>query len=218
MPGAAALAALGAAHGGAGYVQLLARTRIDGLPHAIVQRECADAEAVARILADERIGAVVVGPGLGARMRASASAAFRCGRPLVIDADALAMLDDRLATPAIATPHAGEFARMGGVHADPHDVAVRLNVVVLLKGSTTTVTAPDGRRAMSESLPATLATAGTGDVLAGLCGTMLAQLGDPFDAACAAVWLHGEAARMLARPFVADELARVLGAVVGDCW
>lgn len=226
MPGAAALATLGAAHAGAGYVQLLAPERIAGLPHAVVQRICPDASALTPILADPRIGAVVVGPGLSRSeaARASVRAALDSGRALVIDADALALIDLSLSVPAILTPHAGEFERLFGA-SDAAWVervvaaARRADAVVLAKGSTTVVAAPDGRVAMSDPLPAALATAGTGDVLAGICGTMLAQLRDPFEAARAAVWLHGEAARNTPQPFIADALAsRALGAAVAACW
>ena len=225
MSGAAALAALGAAHGGAGYVRLLAPERVAGLPHAVVQARYASAADVASALADDRIGAVVVGPGLGtdAAARAVVAAAIGSDCSLVIDADALAPSDTRFTAPTILTPHAGEFARMaGGAPGDPSEAAARMarhrGAVVLLKGSTTIVAAPDGRIARSGILPATLATAGTGDVLAGLCGVMLAQLRDPFDAARAAVWLHGEAARSIRGPFVADALAGALGAAVAGCW
>ena len=226
MPGAAALSALGAAHAGAGYVQLLAPTRIAGLPHAIVQRSYGDAAGLASMLADQRISAVVLGPGLGSDddAQALAVAATRSGRPLVVDADALALIDFPLPVPAILTPHMGEFDRLFGPSPASRieraaDAARRSGAVVVLKGSTTVIAAPDGRMAVSEPLPAGLATAGTGDVLAGVCGTMLAQLGDPFVAASAAVWLHGEAARRVPASFVADALASsVLSAAVASCW
>lgn len=225
MPGAAALAVLGAAHSGAGYVRLHAPETVAGLPHSVVQRRYA-AAALDRELADSRIGAVVVGSGLGNDLggRAVLDVALGCGRPLVLDADALAMLDGRpLAVPAILTPHEGEFARTFPVDAASkveraREAARRVRAVVLLKGADTVVAAPDGRAAISAPLPPTLGTAGTGDILAGICGTMLAQLGDPFAAACAAVWLHGEAARRIGGPLVADDLASRLPAAVQACW
>lgn len=225
MPGAAALATLGAAHSGAGYVQLIAPERVAGLPHAVVQRTYRDVAELAVFLRDERIGAVIVGPGLGSNesARALIGAAARSGRSLVIDADALALLEGPLTSPAILTPHGGEFDRVFGASSEdrPERVraaAARMNAIIVLKGSTTIVAAPDGRTAISRPLPSGLATAGTGDVLSGICGTMLAQLRDPFAAACAAVWLHGDAARSIPRPFVADELASgVLGDAVERC-
>lgn len=223
MPGAAALAALGAARSGAGYVRLFSTEDISGLPHAIVRKRYADRAGLAGHLADARIGAVVLGPGMGDPHDLFA-AVLDCGHPLVLDADALALIDGRpFEVPAILTPHEGEFGRMfpelsGSKIERAREAARRLNAIVLLKGPDTVVAAPDGRAAISAPLPPALATAGTGDVLAGICGTMLAQLGNPFTAACAAVWLHGEAAQRLPAPFIADDLALTLPAAVGDCW
>ena len=212
MPGAAALAALAAARSGAGYVQLVAPVREPRLPLAIVQRPIAD-------LSDPRIGAIVVGPGLGT---ADPCAALNSGRPLVIDAEALAAVD-RVPGPAILTPHEGEFARrwpgLSGSRGErAYAAALATRAVVLLKGARTLIAAPDGRIAIAAPAPHALATAGTGDILAGLCGTMLAQLGDPFLAAQAAVWLHAEAARFTPAPFAADDLAANLPAAVRGCW
>lgn len=231
MTGAAALAALGAAHSGAGYVRLLVREPIAGLPHAVVQRRCADAAALAAALDDPRIGAVVIGPGLGHddAARAAVAAALGCGRPLVLDAGALADLDLPPGRAAILTPHEGEFARAfgamdqaafgGGKLGRAREAARRAGATVLLKGGDTVVAAPDGRARIAWGLPAALATAGTGDVLAGICGTMLAQIGDPFGAASAAVWLHGKTARSIPQPFVADDLAgTMLSQSVSRCW
>jgi len=226
LPGAAALASLGAAHAGAGYVQLLGSERTAGLPHAIVQRAFADAALLAAAIGDARVGAVVIGPGLGhgERARTAVAVAVASGRPLVIDADALSLLEGPIASAAILTPHEGEFVRLFGDLAGSNwerarAGAERSGAVVVLKGGETIVAAPDGRAAISAPLPPGLATAGTGDVLAGVCGTMLAQMRDPFAAACAAVWVHGEAARSLPPPFVADALASpVLSAAVARCW
>jgi hydroxyethylthiazole kinase-like uncharacterized protein yjeF len=145
----------------------------------------------------------------------------------VLDADALVLMVGRLpllaGCDAIFTPHAGEFERLFGA-GDASKVertrqaAAQAGAVVVFKGADTVIAAPDGRAAISAPLPSGLATAGTGDVLAGICGTMLAQLGDPFEAACAAVWLHGEAARRLPAPFIADDLGLTLPAAVEDCW
>lgn len=212
MRGAAALTALGAARAGAGYVQLVAPERVPGLPHAIVQREAAD-------LSDRRIGAIVVGPGLGG---ADPIPALTANCPLVVDAEAI-MAFERTSGPAILTPHAGEFARrwpdLGGLREERAAAASRdAGAVLVLKGARTVVAAPDGRVAIAATSPHALATAGTGDVLAGICGTMLAQLGDPFLAAQAAVWLHAEAARLTPAPFVADDLLAHLPAAVRSCW
>lgn len=221
MPGAARLAALGAARAGAGYVQLLGSVAGGELPAAIVMRSGVDSDA----LADTRIGALVAGPGLGRDAEGAKilELAVSSGRPLILDADALWHLGDcRLECPAIFTPHEAEFARaygnLSGDKVTQTRHAARISgAVVVLKGADTVVAAPDGRAAIAPLAPPDLATAGTGDVLAGVCGTMLAQLGDSFEAACAAVWLHAEAARAVAGPFVADDLAAALPLQVARC-
>lgn len=224
MPGAANLAALGAARSGAGYVQLFGNAPDPVRPAAIVQRAIS-ASALASALADIRIGALVVGPGLGRHEHAQAvlNIALASGRPLVLDADALWHLGSvRPGAPAILTPHEGEFVRMFGDLPDNKVDRVRraaeaCGAVVLLKGADTVIAHPDGRAAIAAAGASELATAGTGDVLAGICGTLLAQLGDPFTAACGAAWLHAAASHALAGPFVADDLAAALPALVAAC-
>lgn len=214
MPGAAELAAHAAMRAGAGYVTLLGDTT--GAPHALVRAPLTDAA-----LANDRIGAVVIGPGLGRddRARARLDAALAAGHPLVIDGDALRLLDpERIAAlglPVILTPHAGEFdALFGGSDADKitraRDAAVRADAVVVFKGADTVVAAPDGRVRIAHGASDWLSTAGTGDVLAGAIGTMMAGGLDPFAAACAGVWLHGDAARRSGPAFIADDLADAL--------
>ncbi|MEG3180335.1 NAD(P)H-hydrate dehydratase [Sphingomonas sp. LT1P40] len=216
MHGASELAALAAYRAGAGYVLLLT----GGLPHpphAIVrQRWSADA------LADERIGAVVIGPGLGRddRAREKLEVALGSPHPLVIDGDALHLLDlKRLRAreaATVLTPHAGEFVALfgegeGSKIARTQDAARRSNAVVVFKGADTVVAAPDGLANVAPPASSWLSVAGTGDVLAGAIGAMLTQRGSsPIDAASAGVWLHGEAARLLDRCFLADELADAL--------
>ncbi len=216
MHGASELAALAAYRAGAGYVLLLT----GGLPHpphAIVrQRWSTDA------LADTRIGAVVIGPGLGRdeRARDKLEVALASPHPLVIDGDALHLLDlERLRAreaATVLTPHAGEFAALfgngeGSKMARAQDAARRSNAVVVFKGADTVVAAPDGSVDLAPPGSAWLSVAGTGDVLTGAIGAMLAQQASaPLDAASAGVWLHGEAARLLNRCFLADELADAL--------
>lgn len=216
MHGASELAALAAYRAGAGYVLLLT----GGLPHpphAIVRRRwSADA------LDDPRIGAVVIGPGLGRddRAREKLKVALASPHPLVIDGDALHLLDpdqlrQRDAT-TVLTPHAGEFAALFGEGeeskiARTQEAARRSGAVVVFKGTDTVIAAPDGTA--NVSLPASpwLSVAGTGDVLAGAIATMIAQNPSaPLEAASAGVWLHADAARLLNRCFLADELADVL--------
>lgn len=205
MPGAARLAASAARRAGAGLVTLAAtspeaaRVFASGEPGIIV----ADPPAKA-LLADGRRNAWVIGPGLApdGETRRLLDAAIWAGRSIVVDAGALAASagqPDALRGAAVLTPHAGEFTRIFG-EIGPDRVAAaraaawRTGVVVVLKGPDTVIAAPDGRAAINHNAPPSLATAGTGDVLAGTLGGLLAQGMAPFEAACAAVWLQGAAA------------------------
>lgn len=215
MHGASELAARATYRAGAGYVLLLTGG-LPSPPHAIVrQRWSADA------LDDKRIGAVVIGPGLGRDDRAQEKldAALASGRPLVIDGDALHLLDlsalKGCAAPVVLTPHAGEFDALFGAGTGSkiertQDAARRANAVVVFKGADTVIARPDGWANVAAMGNPWLSVAGTGDVLAGVIAAMLAQGRDPLDAASAGVWLHGQAARMLDRCFLADELADAL--------
>jgi hydroxyethylthiazole kinase-like uncharacterized protein yjeF len=230
MPGAAMLSAGGAQRSGAGYVTV-AGSRAHIPPFALVHVAW-DAQS----LNDPRIGAVVIGPGLGLDAEAAdrLEVAIASDRPLVIDADALtllaraggaARLRDR-AAPSVLTPHEGEFARLcgtrGGERGDRlRSAAAVSGAIVLLKGSRTMVATPSGEMAIGDAASAWLATAGTGDVLSGIMGTMVAQRRahgtDMFTAAQAAVWLHGDAARRAGPVLIADDLVGHLPAAVAAC-
>ncbi|KTT71547.1 bifunctional ADP-dependent NAD(P)H-hydrate dehydratase/NAD(P)H-hydrate epimerase [Sphingomonas endophytica] len=215
MAGAAQLAAQAAMHAGAGYVEILGAT-IPGAPHALVRRRCDDSA-----LADPRIGAVLIGPGLGRddAARALLDQALATDRPLVIDGDALHLVTpERLhGRPAetILTPHAGEFAALFAASdtdklTAARAAATRANATIVFKGPDTVIAAADGRAVLSPAASSWLSTAGSGDVLAGAIAAMLAGGGTPLDAAAAGVWLHGEAARRLGPAFIADDLAEAL--------
>jgi hydroxyethylthiazole kinase-like uncharacterized protein yjeF len=206
MPGASALAAAAASRAQAGYVRLIG-PHVAGLAHAIVQGP----GDPAMLLADARIGAVVIGPGLGKGAEAERllGLALACGRPLVLDADAL--IAGRIPAGAILTPHEGEFARLfpalaGGKVDKARAAAARSGAIIVYKGADTLVAAPDGRAAIAPPAPAWLASAGTGDVLTGIVAARLAALGDPYEAACEAVWLHGRAAERAGPGLIADDL------------
>jgi len=218
MPGAAGLAAEAAARGGAGYVRLLADRDPGGLSHAIVRSDALDFD---------RAKAVLVGPGLGRddAARARLAAARAAGVPLVADADALWLLATdgfgAAPVPALLTPHEGEFAHLfGDGQGNKIDrtraAAGRCGGVVVHKGPDTVIAAPDGRCVVAPPASSWLSTAGTGDVLAGLCAARLGVTGDPFRAACEAVWLHGAAARRAGAAFVADDLVACIPAALAS--
>ena len=174
------------------------------------------------------MSAVLVGPGLGRDMGAwqLLERALTAGVPAVVDADALWLLADMglggMAGPAIVTPHEGEFAHVygdeGGNKVDrTRSAAAGTGSVIVHKGPDTVIAAPDGRTAIASGASTWLSTAGTGDVLAGLCAARLAVTGDPFVAACEATWLHGEAARLAGVSFVADDLIPHIPAALAAC-
>lgn len=218
MAGAALLAGEAALRAGAGYVALYGSDAGDGL-HALVRRPLAEDS-----LADPRLGAVLVGPGLGRdeAARQAVALALASGRPLVIDGDALHLVTPAViaahSAPVVVTPHAGEFDALFGPSGQDRltrarAAAGRSGAIVVAKASVTIIAAPDGRAMLSEPGNPWLSTAGTGDVLAGAVAALLAGGGDAFAAAQAGVWLHGEAAWRLGGSFVADDLARALTGV-----
>ncbi|QTH23519.1 NAD(P)H-hydrate dehydratase [Rhizorhabdus wittichii] len=222
MPGAALLSAMAAQRGGAGYVTLAGKATGQGGPAAIVRRDA----PLDDILADDRVGVALVGPGLGrdAAARALLDVALAAGRPLVLDADALVLLagSGALSGIPILTPHEGEFTKLFGALSGSRidrarAAAERSRAVVVLKGPDTVVAAPDGRAAIAAPAPGWLATAGTGDVLAGLIAANRARGLDPFDAACAGVWLHGYAARLAGAGLIADDLIAHLPRALEAC-
>lgn len=206
MPGAIALSAEAAARSGAGYVRVSTSRPIDGLPSAIVQIDNAPVN-------DERIGCLLVGPGLG-DIPQVLTLALTSKAPKVIDADAITHLGDpeRLkGQDSIITPHEGEFRKLfgdlPGAKTDRAlEAARRSGAVVVYKGPDTLVASPDGRLGFAPAAHPWLASAGTGDVLAGIVAAMRARGLPAFEAACAAVWLHGRAAEIAGPQLIADDL------------
>ena len=217
MPGAASLAAEACLRAGAGYVRLSAPQPAPA-SHAIVQSREPDFD---------KAKAVLIGPGLGRDDAALAllETALQAGVPTVADADALWLLAERkmpgLRAPTILTPHEGEFIRLfGEAKGSKVDractAATSSGSVIVYKGPDTVIAAPDGQVAVARRASTWLSTAGTGDVLAGLCASRLAVGGDPFRAACEAVWLHAEAARLAGPAFAADDLVRFIPQAMAD--
>lgn len=220
MSGAALLSAMAAQRGGAGYVTLVGGGQ--GGPASLVRKEA----PLAEVLADRRVGAALIGPGLGrdAAGHALLDAALASGKKLVLDADALMLLAGAgsLSGMPVLTPHEGEFAALFG-QLDGSRVeraraaADRAQAVVVLKGPDTVVAAPGGLAAIARPAPGWLASAGTGDVLAGLIAANRARGLEAFEAACAGVWLHGRAAELAGPGLIADDLIAHLPQALGEC-
>jgi hydroxyethylthiazole kinase-like uncharacterized protein yjeF len=238
--GAARLAAMAALRAGAGLVTIASPRDalvVNATAElAVMVRPIDDAPELEMLLADRRFNAVAIGPGagVGAATRELVLAVLGGERAAVIDADGLTSFAqdgcrDALFAAltvngcAVLTPHAGEFHRLfggapgasdqpgGGAKTDLARVAARKSgAVVVFKGPDTVIAAPDGRAAINANAPPWLATAGTGDVLAGLVAGLLAQGMPPFEAACAAVWIHGEAADLAGPGMISEDLAPLI--------
>ena len=238
--GAARLGARAALRAGAGLVTVAspAAALTVNASHltAIMLVRADSGQDIADLLADRRKNAILLGPGngVGEGTRAKVRAALASGAACVLDADALtsfAPVPGALwqavralpARPAVLTPHAGEFARLFPGLADKEtkldqagQAAAQAGAVIVLKGADTVIAAPDGRCAINTNAPATLATAGSGDVLAGIVCGLLAQGMPAFEAACASVWLHGEAARLFGPGLIAEDITEQLPQVLRE--
>ncbi|MBX3532084.1 MAG: NAD(P)H-hydrate dehydratase [Rhizobiaceae bacterium] len=236
--GAARLAAAAAARAGAGAVTVLAGKEAvaANAAHltAVMVREAAGMDDVLAFLADRKVASFVFGPGLGRRPKVASFLLellekAPAGVAAVVDADGISVLEGRHADlaaalrarlrPLVLTPHDGEFARLfpelaGDDTLSKLDRAKRaaelVGGVVVLKGSDSVIAAPDGRAAINANGAPWLATAGSGDVLAGLVGGLLAQGMPAWEAACAAVWTHAEAGAQAGAGLVADDLPAAL--------
>ena len=230
--GAARLAARAAMRVGAGLVTIASPPAAlpiyaVAMPNALVD-PLPDLDAFRAQLADGRKNAVLLGPGggLGDVMTERVLAALGTDRAVVLDADALTAFGGRAAElfaairpgRCLMTPHDGEFARLFDFDGDKlsrtRSAAALAGATVLLKGADTVIADPDGRAVINANAPPELATAGTGDVLAGLAVGLAAQGMTSFDAACAAAWLHGAAAAEVGPGLIAEDLPEALPAVL----
>jgi hydroxyethylthiazole kinase-like uncharacterized protein yjeF len=231
ITGASRLTTLAASRAGAGMVTLAAPAKVwsiyaTSLMNAIVTSfdGLADFET---LLGDVRRNVIAIGPGagVGAATRQYVLAALATQRSVVLDADALTSFaeapEDLFAAirgPCVLTPHAGEFKRLFHFKGDKLHVArsaaKQCQAVVVLKGSDTVIASPDGRAIINANAPPQLATGGSGDVLTGFVSALLGQGMPPFEAAAAAVWLHGAAASEFGLGLVAEDLPEALPLVV----
>jgi ADP-dependent NAD(P)H-hydrate dehydratase / NAD(P)H-hydrate epimerase len=235
--GAARLAARGALRAGAGLITIASPREALSINAAsnlaVMVRPVDGAEELTAFLADRRLNAVAIGPGIGVGETTCAlvEAALNGERAVVLDADAMTSFADapqrlaqtlhgRAGERTVLTPHEGEFSRYFGKLDERTDVGSKLDrarlaaelvrTVVILKGPDTVVAAPDGRAAVASNAPPYLATAGAGDTLTGIAAGLLAQGMPAFEAAAAAVWVHGEAAASFGPGLIAEDLAELL--------
>jgi NAD(P)H-hydrate epimerase len=231
ITGASRMTAQAASRAGAGMVTLAAPARVwsvyaTSLINTIVHG-FDGLQEFETLLADKRRNVIAIGPGagVGSSTRQFVLAALVSQRATVLDADALTSFAEApqdlfraIAGPCILTPHEGEFKRLFHFDGDKlertRNAAKQCNAVVVLKGPDTVIAAPDGRAIINSNAPAQLATGGSGDVLTGFVAALLAQGMAPFEAAAAAVWLHGAAAAEFGLGLVAEDLPDALPKVL----
>ncbi len=231
MTGAARMAARAAARVGAGLTTIAVPDKAFAIYAAaltsIMVRPLSQDRDFADLLKDPRYTAFSIGPGAGLSdaTRERALALLQTGRPVVLDADAISVFSSRadelfqaIRGPCVITPHDGEFKRIFDPSGDKltraRRAAHRSGAVVVLKGADTVIAAPDGRAIINGNAPATLATAGSGDVLGGIILGLLAQGMDAFAAAAAGVWMHGASAAEFGPGLLAEDLPDLLPGVL----
>jgi hydroxyethylthiazole kinase-like uncharacterized protein yjeF len=231
--GAARLSARAGLRIGAGLVTLFSppsATFVNAAHEtAIMVKPFADPEALESLASPCNCALIGPGAGIGDRTRDNTLTILRSADSAVLDADALTVFKDDPASlfeaikrPAIMTPHQGEFKRVFPDLLAEHDrplaaqqAAQRSGAVTILKGAQSIIASPDGRLVRNDHASPFLATAGSGDVLAGLAGGLMAQGMDAFEAACAACWTHGELALRFGPGLISEDLVDDLPAVLG---
>jgi hydroxyethylthiazole kinase-like uncharacterized protein yjeF len=229
--GASRLAAIAALRSGAGLVSIACDD--ESLPVyavsliSVMTKRVNSSAELDHYLQDDHVRAVLIGPGygVGEATRQRVLQILDSGKPCVLDADALtsfassgAMLFAAIKSPVILTPHEGEFIRLFGSINSRAEAALaaakQSGAVVILKGAETLIAAPDGRLVINRHAPPSLATAGSGDVLAGIATGLLCQAMPAFEAACAAVWIHSQAALSFGAGLIAEDLLSLIPAAL----
>jgi NAD(P)H-hydrate epimerase len=231
MTGAARMAARAAARIGAGLTTIavpeIAFSIYAAALTSIMVRPLKQDGDLAQLLSDPRFTAFLIGPGAGVTdaTRETVLEILAAARPALLDADAISVFASKTAelarairAPCVMTPHDGEFARLFDLQGDKlsraRSAARQSGAVIVLKGADTVIAAPDGRAVVNTNAPASLATAGSGDVLGGLILGLLAQGMDAFFAAAAGVWVHGAAAAAFGPGLLAEDLPDLVPAVL----
>ncbi|MBY0406102.1 MAG: NAD(P)H-hydrate dehydratase, partial [Rickettsiales bacterium] len=229
--GAARLSAMAALRCGSGLVSVACTQ--EALPiyamtlTAVMTKQADNAAQLASLLEDKRITALLIGPGCGVteRTRDNTLQILKSKKACVIDADALSIfqfntkpLFDAIAGPTVLTPHEGEFERLfatKGVKTErAKDAAKQSGAVIVLKGNDTVIAAPDGRVSINANAPVWLATAGSGDVLAGIIAGLMGQGMPAYEAACAGTWIQGEVANRFGPGLIAEDLTTTMPATL----
>jgi hydroxyethylthiazole kinase-like uncharacterized protein yjeF len=234
MSGAARLAAESALRAGAGIVKI-ACPRNALLTYArritsVMAKTIVGVGDFTKLISDRKVDAVVIGPGHGVSRRTEnfVRAALKANKNLVLDADALTVFQKKpnelfklIKTSkgqVVLTPHEGEFKRLFKLGKNREeavmDAANASGAVVVLKGSDTIMASPQGKAHINKNAPVNLATAGSGDVLAGIIAGLMAQKLNAFDAACAAVFIHSEAAKLAGRGMISEDLPGLIPEVL----
>jgi hydroxyethylthiazole kinase-like uncharacterized protein yjeF len=235
VTGAARLAARGALRSGAGLVSVASPPDAVGINAAhltaIMVKPFEGVKGLSALLSDRRLNSVAIGPGcgIGGQTQDLVAATLASGAASVLDADALTSFADdpgllfrQIHDRCVLTPHAGEFERVFPGYLSgkatrleaARAAAATAGCVVLLKGPDTVVAASSGEAAINSNAPPYLATAGAGDVLTGMIAGLLSQGMGTFDAANAAVWLHGEAAQNFGPGLLAEDLPEQIPAIL----
>lgn len=236
MSGAARLAAESALRVGAGMVKIACpRNALMAYAERITSVMAKVVVGVGdfiRLVTDKRVNVILIGPGHGVTRRTEnfVRAALKSGKDIVLDADALTIFRKKpnelfkiikaAKGKIILTPHEGEFKRLFKLGADKKksvaDAAKISGAVVLLKGADTIIASPEGKMVLNKNAPANLATAGTGDVLAGIIAGLIAQKMNAFDAACAGVYIHAEAAKKFGRGLISEDLPGLIPKILKE--
>lgn len=231
LTGASRLAAMAAARTGAGLTTVIVPEVAFPIYAAaltsVMVRPFKTEEDFNALISDQRISAFLIGPGMGVsnETRKQARAILATGKPVIIDADAISVFEHDVSSlkrairgTCIITPHEGEFKRLFNLSDDKiastKNAANESGAIVMLKGSETVAATPEGKAIVNHNAPATLATAGSGDVLAGIIVSLVAQGMEPFIATSAAIWIHAEAANKFGVGLIAEDLPKQLPRVL----